>query len=200
MVVSTKVCKGACGLRKPLTQFHLMGKRSNELDTPNRRRSICIVCSFYSRQSKKIEAKAANAVYNHAKNLGVTTEQFNEWGITKEYVAYLFKKEWDFIENGGEYCSNCFDHRHINDHCYSDKAKLGELTLDIIDIERYLRTKVLSRSNIRIICITANRAKARKDSTDYDISTQEYRADEIEYREGSQISLEPDENKQLVLL
>lgn len=183
-----------CKEWKPISFFHERGKYKASCDEFVARRSlICNKCAFKNRNTpeKKLEAKAENTISNHARKLKTTTAQLHAWGITREYVMYLFKRELELIENGMEWCANCFDEDPDPEDkpCYTKATPLGSLHLDIIDMQRFKREGKLTRSNIRAICDTANKAKSRNDPTKHDINTANYLNDKHALAKGIQNKL-----------
>lgn len=192
--METKLKKCAdCKEYFPLPFFRKLGSYETSCHGGKTRYSaLCKKCEFKKRASAKVKTKAANAIYDHAKLLGVTPEQFSAGGVTKDYVTYLFQRELNLIKDGMEYCVNCFpdkDEKEEEDECYNRETKQGDVTLDIIDIERFRLKGILTRSNVRAICRTANTAKGRKDSTDYDVETKNYRDAKRAIRKGIQSNL-----------
>lgn len=189
-----------CREVKPLSHFRKLGAyRTSCHEVVTRRASRCKKCEFGARQEKKFEAKATNTISNHAAKLGVSVEQMHNWGITNEYVAWLFLREWTLYTSGFHSCPNC-DGYGEGDGCWEEITKdasgektrsltRGDFHLDIIDKERVRRTGVLTRSNCRIICKTANNAKGSKDPTEYDLEVRDYDNDKKAVKKGVQFEL-----------
>lgn len=186
-----RFCKG-CQQWKPLVFFRRNREIRLQLKSKEYKRVLCKDCEFKKRQLVKIETKAAKAIYNHAKKLRITSEAFQAGGVTTEYVAFLFQRELNLIKAFGiEYCANCYPNRdQLREPCYSKNTTPFDLHLDIIDIERFKRMGILTRSNVRVICRTANVSKGRKDSTAYDIEVLHYGQDEASIAKGVQFSLQ----------
>ena len=189
-----------CGEPKPLSHFRKTGgKSTHEFVRKQHYMSKCKSCEFKERQNKKFETKAANTISNHAAKLGVSVEQMHNWGITNEYVAWLFLREWTLYTSGFNSCPNCYGYGE-GDGCWEEITKdapgekirsltRGDFHLDIIDKERVRRTGVLTRSNCRIICKTANNAKGSKDPTEYDLEVMDYDNDKKAVKKGVQFGL-----------
>ena len=191
-----------CGEEKLLSHFRKAYKRFGQDILPKQYyKSKCKKCEFKERQGKKFESKAADAIGSHAKRLGVSVEKMHDWGITNEWVAFMFLREWTLYIQGFHSCINCFGYgEKEEDGCFDEITvdatgkKTGALTrgdfhLDIIDKERVKRMGILTRSNCRIICKTANNKKGSKDPTEYDLEVKRDFDDRESLKKGIQIGL-----------
>lgn len=189
-----------CREVKPLSHFRKTRKKSmQDIVHTQYYLSKCKKCEFEERESKKFDTKAADTISRHAKILGVSVQQLEDWGISKKYVAWLFLREWTLYGLGFHSCVNCFGYGE-GDGCFEEitvdatgkKTRAltrGDFHLDIIDKERVRRTGVLTRSNCRIICKTANNAKGSKDPTEYDLEVRDYDKDKKAVKKGIQVDL-----------
>lgn len=189
-----------CREVKLLSHFRKTHKRFGHHIMPKQYyKSTCKKCEFIARQGKKFEIKARGSIARHARVLGVSVEKLHDWGITNEWVTFMFLREWTLYIQGFHSCVNCFGYGE-GDGCFEEitvdatgkKTRAltrGDFHLDIIDKERVRRTGVLTRSNCRIICKTANNAKGGKDPTEYDLEVRDYDKDKKAVKKGIQIDL-----------
>lgn len=205
--MKTYRCKGKCGQWKPTTSYYVRkkgrkkGTGNNQLIVPELSRDpVCKDCRFEERQDidNKIDAKVRKVIANEASKLGVQSSQLHEWGVTFKYVRYLLERELALFELGFHWCPNCKQDEDKHDkECFKgDSVDPDNFTFDVIDPERMYRTGKLTRSNIRWICDSANKAKGAKDPTDYDIEVIETYVEQDAFEKGYQVNF-PSPNPQI---
>ncbi len=195
--MKTKQCT-ICKEFKPLSAYRkaaVVKNPCNDIITKEYRAATCKNCESKERREHIWDIKAYNTLRTHTKRFRFTLEELASWGVTKEYVKFLFLREWTLYEAGMHSCLNCFPEQC--DHKFKDAfgkpvtrpMTPGDFTLDVIDKSRVKTTKMLTRSNLRVICKTANLAKGVKDPTPHDIDVEESYRDVKTIRGGVQFDL-----------
>ncbi len=202
-MMTFKWCPG-CEAEHPLSHFQSRGTRINSggAVTP-RKTKFCKDCLSKKQATQIFKKKAIDWIRRHANKLNVSVEQFHEWGLTTNYIEWLLMREWTLYLAGFHYCPNCYPSSEdikkrkcfvhtisdVNGNTIEVPAVPGDLSIDIIDIDRFRRTGILTRSNVRVICNTANNAKGSKDPTQHDIEVEQYNRDAQAIKRGLQIGL-----------
>ena len=192
-----------CEQVKPKTFFRENRTISHGAMTKTYRHSLCLDCEFHNRRQvyPTIETKARTFISRHSQRIGADSKAFAEWGISLKFIEYLIERELTLILNGFHYCPNCLPEKgkskkpcipkELTDNPTVENIIkiLGMLSIDVIDPERMLEKKKLTRSNVRILCVEANRYKASIDPTLYDLRVVSFNQDKETLLDGRQLKL-----------